>query len=119
MVEDWESAEIESIIKLTRDFFKKKGYKILFIEKNSRDGGYVTYSNKFGTTKITFYFLPNYEIEVIKQPYFIKGLFKFFLNKPVEKIISLKQKLRNNQEIKDFDMFIKEVKKYLIDEHLI
>lgn len=111
---DFEEQEIELIIKETKKFMKENGYVVSTIVKNNRDGGYVAYSNKMGTTQVSFFFLPNYDIVIEKQFNLLSALFRMLLNKPTTKDCkSLKDILSPLNKIDNFKQFINKSLEYM------
>lgn len=116
---NWEKQQISRILKKTTNYFTEKKFEIHEKVENSRDGGYVLYSNKSETIKVMIRFLPYYDVEIqyFEKP--LKYFLKFLLNREVQfQHISIKD-LLNKQKVVDFESFIEEAVNYIEEKQLL
>lgn len=117
---DFEDQQIEMIIKETEKFMKEKGCKASTIIKNNMDGGYVAYSNKRGTTQVSFFFLPNYDVVIEKQYNWIVAFFRMVMNKTTTRDFkSLKTILSPSNNVDDFKCFINKSLVYMQENSVL
>lgn len=118
-ITDWEYKEISTIVIKTYNFFLSNGYVISSIKKNSRDGGYVTYDNRKKMIKITFFFLPNYDVEIYRYAGDLLLFLKSIFNKDkIESHIFLKANLKSDYSNKDLVLFMDDALNYIKDINL-
>lgn len=87
------------------------GFKFCEIVENSRDGGYVSYSNWLGTKIVYFTFLPDYDIQVVHQ----KNLLKFLFTKDKrDDFISYQELLGSKIEFDTRKQFFEEGLNFMI-----
>jgi hypothetical protein len=115
----WEKQQIKTILKKTANYFTQKKFEIHEKVENSRDGGYVLYSNRNETTKVLVRFLPYYDIEIQYFATPLKSFWNFFLNREVQfQQMSIKDIL-SKQKVDDFEIFLQEAVNYIEEKQLL
>lgn len=123
----WEEKQIIMIRKTVDSYFHKKCFTVKEILKNTRDGGYVGYTNKIESLEIKFFFLPSYEIEILYHQNLFNSFFGALFRKNkksdnIHKIIYLSQEMNYQSPIntlEDYKLFIEKALVFMEDRKML
>ena len=118
MDKDWENTEIEEIRKKMDSFLSGKNIEFLYSIKNSRDGGYVLYSNKKRTIEVYVFFLPDYDLEIHYRRSLMECILTFFAKNQLKNYYSLRRDFLEAVGI-GRNSFLDKSMKIIIEEKLL
>ncbi len=116
----WEQTQINTILEITSPFMHERNFILEEVIKNNRDGGYVSFRNRYDTINVTITFLPNldiliyYKINVFK--FLIRSIFR--MNKK-EKVLSIRDKIHSYSDVEELRTFLKDGLRYIDENNLL